>query len=67
MAAEAGPALSPFAASVPFSVATEQPGCIRVFEASARDGSPVNVVQVPVTLSPGVTPPSTGDAGLAAR
>jgi Cu-Zn family superoxide dismutase len=64
MAAEAGPALSPFAASVPFSLATEQPGCIRVFESSARDGSPVNVVQVPVTLAPGVTPPSTGDAGL---
>ena len=63
-AAEAGPSLAPFSTSVSFSVASEQPGCIRVFEASARDGSPVNVVQVPVTLAPGVTPPSTGDAGL---
>jgi Cu-Zn family superoxide dismutase len=65
-AAEAGPVLAPFSTSVAFNIPTEQPGCIRVFEASARDGSPVNVVQVPVTLVPGavVQPPSTGSGGL---
>jgi hypothetical protein len=79
-AAEAGPALAPFEADVPFTVLAEQAGCIRVWEESAADGSPRNVVQVEVSLSPGaaeatpaptatpgpVTPPSTGDAGLAA-
>jgi len=75
-AAEAGPALAPFAADVAFGVLSEQAGCIRVWEESAQDGSPRNVVQVEVNLSPGaaaatptpapVTPPDTGDAGLAA-
>jgi hypothetical protein len=73
-AAEAGPALAPFAADVAFGVLSEQAGCIRVWEESAQDGSPRNVVQVEVNLSPGaaaatptpapVTPPDTGDAGL---
>ena len=76
-AAEAGPALAPFSADVPFTVLTSQAGCIRVFEESAADGSPRNIVQVEVNLSPGgsvtptvtptpapVRPPSTGDAGL---
>ena len=74
-AAEAGPALAPFEADVPFTVLVEQAGCIRVWEESAADGSPRNVVQVEVNLSPGaaetpiatpapVTPPDTGDAGL---
>lgn len=75
-AAEAGPALAPFEADVPFTVVSEQAGCIRVWEESAMDGSPRNVVQVEVNLSPAaaeatptpapVTPPDTGDAGLAA-
>jgi hypothetical protein len=76
-AAEAGPALAPFEADVPFTVLVEQAGCIRVWEESAMDGSPRNVVQVEVNLSPEgpvetptptpapVTPPDTGDAGLA--
>jgi len=75
-AAEAGPVLAPFSADVPFTVLTSQAGCIRVFEESAMDGSPRNVVQVEVNLSPGaapsptptpapVMPPSTGDGGLA--
>lgn len=68
MASEAGPALAPFSAQVPFTVSQEQKGCIRVFESSAQDGRPVNVVQVEVTLAPpGVSPPSTGDAGLGNR
>ena len=74
-AAEAGPALAPFDADVPFTVLSEQAGCI-LWEESAADGSPRNVVQVEVNLSPAeaeatptpapVTPPDTGDAGLTA-
>jgi hypothetical protein len=62
MAREGG-VLSPFSASVAFTVAREQAGCIRVFETSARDGSPINVVQIPVTLAT-MTPPGTGSGGL---
>ena len=51
-AAEGAPALSAFATDVSFTVTREQPGCLRVFETSARDGSPQNVVQIPVTLTP---------------
>jgi Immunoglobulin-like domain of bacterial spore germination len=58
---------TPFSAQVPFTVTREQLGCIRVFESSAKDGSPINVVQRSVILvPPGVRPPSTGDGGLAA-
>jgi hypothetical protein len=74
-AAEAGPVLAPFEADVPFTVLTDQVGCVRVWEESAMDGSPRNVVQVEVNLSPAaaeatptpapVTPPDTGDGGLA--
>jgi hypothetical protein len=75
-AAEAGPALAPFEADVPFTVLVEQAGCIRVWEESAADSSPRNIVQMEVNLSPGAAetatptpaplePPSTGDAGLA--
>ena len=79
-AAEAGPALAPFEADVPFTVISEQAGCIRVWEESAQDGSPRNVVQIEVNLSTSadepptptlfedpVTPPNTGDAGLTAE
>ena len=66
-AAEAGPVLSPFTTTVPFSISATQQGCVRVWEASAQDGSPRNVVQHEVTLSPGVTGlPSTGSGGPAA-
>jgi hypothetical protein len=37
---------------VRFSVAHEQPGTIQVFEVSSKDGSDVNVVEIPVTLVP---------------
>ena len=63
-AAEAGPALAPYSAGVSFITANQQQGCIRVFEESAQDGSPRNVVQVEVLLVPPTTPPSTGTAGL---
>ena len=49
---EEGQVLSPFSAEVLFSVTEETPACIWVYEASARDGSPIHVGQIPVTLSP---------------
>ena len=65
-AAQAGPVLAPYSAAVPVTVAKTQQGCVRVWEESAQDGSPRNVVQHEVTLSTGaIAPPSTGDAGLA--
>ena len=66
-AAEGAPALAPYSTQVSFTTSTEQQGCIRVFEESAQDGSPVNVVQVEVTLAPATTPPTTGSAGLQDR
>jgi hypothetical protein len=42
-----------FAVEVPYSVGETQPGEIRVFEVSAMDGKPTNVVRIPVTLQPG--------------
>ncbi len=44
--------LAPFSIDVPFDVDEETPACIWVYEASAMDGSPINVGQIPVTLSP---------------
>lgn len=44
--------LAAFSIDVPFSVTEETPACIWVYEASARDGSPTHVGQIPVTLSP---------------
>jgi hypothetical protein len=38
---------------VPFSVNTPQSGAIQVFEVSAKDGSMINIVRIPVTLAPG--------------
>lgn len=62
-AAEAGPALADFSEDVPFAVATTQAGCVRVWEESAQDGSPRNVVQVEVTLqAPVITPTITPSA-----
>jgi hypothetical protein len=46
------PALAPFSTALSFNVTGVTPACLWVFEASARDGSPVNVVQVPLTLLP---------------
>ncbi len=44
--------LAPFSMEVAFDVDEPTPACIWVYEASARDGSPVHVGQIPVTLSP---------------
>ena len=53
---EEGQVLSPFSKDVFFSVTEETPACIWVYDASPRDGSPIDVVQVPVTLKPGGQP-----------
>ncbi len=44
--------LAPFSIDVAFNVDEETPACIWVYEASAMDGSPINVGQIPVTISP---------------
>ena len=49
--AEAGE-LAPFSIDVAFDVDEETRACIWVYEVSARDGNPINVGQIPVTLSP---------------
>ena len=41
-----------YSVSVPYEVDREQPGTIEVFESSAENGRPINVVRVPVTLTP---------------
>lgn len=41
-----------YSVSVPFSVDHQQRGTIEVFESSAKDGSAINVVAIPVTLMP---------------
>jgi hypothetical protein len=64
MSAE-GTALSPFEVQVPFSVTAETPACMWVYAPSARDGSPSNVIQIPVTLLPASAAgglPGTGGA-----
>jgi hypothetical protein len=46
-----GQTLAPFSAPVPFTVATQTLACLWVFD-RALDGSPIQVVQVPITLVP---------------
>ena len=41
-----------YSVTVSYSVPRTQPGTIEVFESSARDGRPVNVQLIPVTLAP---------------
>jgi len=43
---------APFGVDITFKVDIEQPGCVRVYEISPRDGHLANVVQVPVLLQP---------------
>jgi hypothetical protein len=49
---EEGQVVSVFSEDVGFLVSEETPACIWVYEASAADGSAVNVVQIPVILQP---------------
>ncbi|MPZ49951.1 MAG: hypothetical protein GEU75_11770 [Dehalococcoidia bacterium] len=45
--------LSPaFSVALPFSVMAPSPACVWYHERSGRDGSPINVTQVPVLLQP---------------
>ena len=41
-----------YSVSIPFNVDRQQRGTIEVFESSAKDGSPINLVRIPVTLMP---------------
>lgn len=41
-----------FAAELEFEVAEQQDGTLEVFESSAKDGSPLHVVAIPVVLVP---------------
>jgi hypothetical protein len=65
LAAEGG-VLSPFSIDITFSVSADTEACLWVYESSAQDGSPINVVQVPLTLSAALSPaaaPTTGTGG----
>jgi Immunoglobulin-like domain of bacterial spore germination len=42
-----------FSTPLAFFTPTRQPGTIEVFEASAKDGSAIDVVSIPITLVPG--------------
>ncbi|HEY5639543.1 MAG TPA: Gmad2 immunoglobulin-like domain-containing protein [Dehalococcoidia bacterium] len=44
--------LGPFIQGVEFTVEEPTPACLWVFEASAMDGSPINVGQIPLLLLP---------------
>jgi hypothetical protein len=52
-----------FSTQVDAPVDTEQPGTIQVFEYSAKDGSMINIVEIPVTLVPGVRSETKGLEG----
>jgi hypothetical protein len=41
-----------YSVPVPYTVSGQEPGTIEVFESSAKDGQPVNVQLIPVTLAP---------------
>jgi hypothetical protein len=41
-----------YATDVRYHVGTRQPGTLRVYEVSAKDGSPLHAVEIPVTLTP---------------
>jgi hypothetical protein len=50
--AEEGQVLSPFQVELTFAVGREQPACLWVYDLSAKDGSRIDVVQVPIALAP---------------
>lgn len=47
-----GQTLSPFATDIPFNVSSPTLACLWVYAESARDGSPTQVVQIPLLLLP---------------
>lgn len=52
-----------FSTRVEVPIDTEQPGTIQVFESSAKDGSMINTVEIPVTLLPGLAAADAVDGG----
>lgn len=50
--AQQGQQLSPFTVTLSFSVNVPTPGCLRIYQVSAADGSLVKFVQVPVVAVP---------------
>jgi len=54
-----GQTLSPFTLELPFAVSREQPACLWVYAISPRDGSKIDVVQVPIALAPPAQPSPT--------
>jgi hypothetical protein len=54
--AEEGQVLSPFQVELTFAVSREQPACLWVYDLSAKDGSRIDVVQVPIALAPPAQP-----------
>ena len=62
----AGQMLAPYTATVAYRLASEQDGCLWVYNVSARDGSRYDIVQVPLRLAasaPGL--PASGAGGVA--
>ena len=49
---QAGQVLSPFSVQLTFAVSAPTPGCLRIYQQSAKDGSDTKIVHVPVVLMP---------------
>ena len=52
-----------FSTQIDVPIDAEQPGTVQVFEYSAKDGSMINVVEIPVTLVPGSSSTTEGSEG----
>lgn len=50
--AQQGQVLSPFSVQLAFSVTAPTPGCLRIYQQSARDGSDTKILLVPLVLLP---------------
>ena len=64
----AGQQLAPYTATVAYRLASEQDGCLWVYNVSPRDGSRYDIVQVPLRLAasgPGL--PASGAGGMATQ
>jgi hypothetical protein len=53
-----------FSTQIDVPIDAKQPGTIQVFEYSAKDGSMINVVEIPVTLVPGAPSTTEGLEGI---
>jgi hypothetical protein len=52
-----------FSTQIDVPIDAEQPGTVQVFEYSAKDGSMINVVEIPVTLVPDTSSATEGPEG----